>query len=93
MSVKSIKWKTGEGYIYISQDSGMGDATLSISSDANIGHRREQRISLKSPASTSGDFVTSDVLIKQGGWYDGKFASTNSEEYIKGLDGGNASQL
>lgn len=90
MATKSIKWNIGEGYIYLSADSGEGDGTLSISSDANSGGGRSQEIEFVATAA-DGTQVTKKLTVHQKAnsgvvSYDGEWASTPDNQYVSALD-------
>ena len=90
MATKSIKWNIGEGYIYLSADGGEGDATLTISSDANNGDGRSQEIEFVATAA-DGTQVTKKLTVHQRAnsslvSYDGEWASTPNAEYVNALD-------
>lgn len=85
MDVLRIKWKTGDGYIYLSTDSREGDATVSISSDANTGRSRTQDIEFTA-FGQNGKVSKKTIKIFQYGSYDGKYATTPESEYDFVLD-------
>ena len=90
MATKNIKWNVGEGYIHLSQDSGEGGATVSISSDANSGGGRSQEIEFIATAA-DGTQVTKKLTVHQKAnlsvvGYDGEWADTTDSEYVNALD-------
>ena len=91
MATKNIKWKIGGGYIHLSQGSGEGGATVSISSDANSGGGRCQEIKFVATAA-DGTKVTKILTVHQQGalGYDGQWASTPNADYVLALDCGKA---
>lgn len=91
MATKNIKWNIGEGYIHLSQESGEGGATVSISSDANSGGGRSQEIEFIATAA-DGTQVTKILTVHQQGalGYDGQWASTPNADYVLALDCENA---
>jgi len=89
MATKNIKWNIGEGYIHLSADGGEGDATLTISSDANSGGSRSQEIEFIATAA-DGTQVTKILTVHQHGAYDGQWASTPDADYVLALDCENA---
>ena len=89
---KKISWDGSDEYIYLSQDSGSGNASILISSDQNNGHRRSKNIDFVA-TNDKGKSVTKTITISQFGIYNGLFATTPASEYVRGLDGGNALQL
>ena len=90
MATKNIKCNIGEGYIHLSADGGEGDATLTISSDANSGGGRSQEIEFVATAA-DGTQVTKKLTVHQKAnssvvSYDGEWASTPDSEYVNALD-------
>ena len=93
MAVKSIKWKIGEGYIYLSPSSGGNGATVSISSDANTGDSRSQDITFKAIGKNGHVFNRVFTVHQKGAiltGYDGYFAATSSSDYTRTIDCENA---
>lgn len=93
MAIRSIKWKNGDGYIYLSQGEGELDAVISISSDVNTGSRRIQDLEFVA-SNGSGETVSKTITIYQYGTdtlsFDGHYSDTLPSEYVSGIDGGDA---
>lgn len=87
MSTKNIKWNIGDGYIHVSQDSGDGNALISISSDANSGGGRSQEIII-STVEINGKVVEKTITVNQPGitGYDGQWASTPDADYNRTIN-------
>lgn len=88
-----IKWKNGDGYIYLSQGEGELDAVISISSDVNTGSRRIQDLEFVA-SNGSGETVSKTITIYQYSAdtlsFDGHYSDTPSSEYVSSIDGGDA---
>lgn len=84
MENKTIAWKTGSGNITLTY-TGQGNATVSVSTDANEGIDREQSILVETTYGEPKD--SESVLIRQAGLRevfsvsDGTFLLKNGETF------------
>ena len=77
---KKFKWNEGDGYI-TTTFVGSGDGPITISSDANEGIDREQKLSI----STSNNELHVDITIKQIGLRE-VFICTDGDFILEGGD-------
>lgn len=89
MAALQIKWNQGDGYIYLSQSEGEGDATILISSDVNNGGSRSQEITF-TIIDKDGNEKKKVLTVHQEGdsslGYDGHWASTPDADYSRTIN-------